>query len=140
MTGGDSESRSQYLALALDARKVLDVLIAFLETGQSTEQLNASVEDAIHALESVARPGIVTTGGVHSHLAFDDYEQAKTLDEIRTEDERRKIIEDLQGIGAGTSPGERQAAALRVLEFFFAVESRALQYYTEPPSFAAFAT
>lgn len=129
----DSESRSRYLALALDARKVIDALLSYVETGNSSPQDLAALDDAVGSLESI-KDGTQLSRQTHSHLAFDHYEQVTTLDQVRTGHDREQIIDDLLVIKtapAGQEP--TRAAATRAIQFFFAVESRALQYYNRPP-------
>jgi hypothetical protein len=138
MSTADSEIRSRYLALALDARRILDALVPFAESRQRSDTLDSAVGDAIDALTSVTEG----TGAnvVHSNLAFDEYEQVLTLDEIKNQEERRTVISDLRLVLAPDGGDAQLAAAIRVLEFFFAVESRALQYYNRPPAMAYYAS
>jgi hypothetical protein len=139
LNAADSEIRSRYLALALDARRIMDALIPFVESGQRSESLETSVREAIDALTSVTEG--TGTNVVHSNLAFDEYEQVLTLDEIKNQEDRKTVISDLVQIAGPDNGGEAQRqAAMRVLEFFFAVESRALQYYNRPPAIASFVT
>jgi hypothetical protein len=131
MQNVDSETRSRYLALALDARKILDSLVRFVELGERTIALDTFVKKAIQSLDSVTQRGIASA--VHSDLAFAQYEQVLTLDEIGNEEERKAVIDDLKRIIESEHSDEQKDAAVRVLEFFFALESRALQYYYRPP-------
>ena len=138
MNAADSEIRSRYLALALDARRLMDVLIPFVDSGKRNESLDTAVREAIGALTSVTEGA--GTNVVHSNLAFDEYEQVRTIDEIKNQEGRKTVISDLERIvGPDTGKPQRQAA-MRVLEFFFAVESRALQYYNHPPAIASYVT
>jgi len=136
MSAADSEIRSRYLALALDARRVMEALMPFVESGKRGESLNQAVKDAIDALTSVTE-GL--SANVHSNLAFGEYEQALTIDEVKSKNDRVAIIHDLQIIGGSDRADVQRAAARRVLEFFFAVESRALQYYNRPPALPSYA-
>jgi len=141
MNAVDSEIRSRYLALALDARRILDVLIPLVESGRRNESLDNAIKEAIGALTSVTEgPGANT---VHSSLAFDEYEQVLTIDEIKDEfkgeEGLKTVIGDLERIVTPECEAQREAA-MRVLEFFFAVESRALQYYSRPPAVASYVT
>jgi hypothetical protein len=135
MNAADSEIRSRYLALALDARRMMDVLIPFVDSGRRSDSLDTTVKEAIDALTSVNDGG----ASVHSNLAFDEYEQVLTLDEIKSQEERKPLIRDLEIIAGPHGQKTQVEAAMRVLEFFFAVESRALQYYNRPPAVASYA-
>jgi hypothetical protein len=138
MNAADSEIRSRYLALALDARRLMDVLIPFVDSGKRNESLDIAVREAIDALTSVTEG--VGTNVVHSNLAFDEYEQVLTLDEIKNQKDRKTVIRDLEQIASPDGGEAQRQAAMRVLEFFFAVESRALQYYNRPPAIVSYAT
>src|ERR1039457_3368448 len=120
MTTADSDIRSRYLALALDARRIMDALLPFVESAKRDERLDTSVKEAIDALNSVSEGSGVNT--VHSSLAFDEYEQVLTLDEIKNQEDRKTVIRDLEQIAAVQTGGPQQVqAAMRVLEFFFAL-------------------
>jgi hypothetical protein len=135
MNAANSEIRSRYLALALDARRLMDVLIPFVDSGKRNESLDIAVKEAIDALNSVAAGS--GTSAVRSNLAFDEYEQVLTINEVKGQDERKEVISDLERIASHPDSGKAQRdAATRVLDFFFAVESRALQHYNRPPAMA----
>jgi hypothetical protein len=137
MIAGNSEIRSRYLALALDARRIMDALLPFIESAHRDECLDASVKEAIDALNAISEsPGATA---VHSNLAFSEYEQVQTLDEIKNQQERKSVIDDLEQIASSPEAEPQQIeAAMRVLRFFFALESRALQHYNRPPAIPAY--
>jgi hypothetical protein len=127
----DTEVRSRYLALALDARKVIDPLMTYFETGESTAPLLESVQDAAESLKSIVDPAQFST---HSKLAFEHYEQVLMLEEVRPSKDRGALLDDLNTLLLPASHAStKKEAAYRVIEFFFAVETRALQYYARPP-------
>ena len=129
----ETEVRSRYLALALDARKIIDPLINYFETGESTGLLVESVQEAADSLRSIVDPAQFSHP-THSKLAFEHYEQVIMLEEVRPSKDRGDLINDLNALlqPAG-DVSEKKKAAYRVTEFFFAVETRALQYYARPP-------
>lgn len=133
----DSEIRSRYLALALDARRIMDVLVPFAESGQVGEALDTSVKDVIGALHSLGETADVNA--VRSTLAFDEYEQVLTVEEVKTREDRKAVIHDLETILAPNEAEEKRKAAIRVLQFLFALESRALQHYNRSPATSAYA-
>ena len=92
----DSEIRSRYLALALDARRIMDVLVPFAENGQVDQALDASVRDVIGALHSLGETADINP--VRSSLAFDEYEQVLTVEEVKPREDRKAVIQDLQTI------------------------------------------
>jgi hypothetical protein len=126
----DTEIRSRYLALALDARKVIDPLMTYFENGESTGLLLESVRDAAESLRSIGDPAQFST---HSKLAFEHYEQVLMLEEVRPSKDRGELLNDLNTLLSAGDISMKKTAAYRVIEFFFAVETRALQYYAHPP-------
>jgi len=52
----DTEVRSRYLALALDARKIIDPLLSYYETGEKSGLLTESVQEAAESLRSIVDP------------------------------------------------------------------------------------
>lgn len=136
MLTADSAVRSRYLALALDARRILDLLVPFVECGQRGQALDTSVKDVIEALQSLDGPFDIKA--IHGRLAFDEYEQVMTLDEVRTAEGRKGVISDLEAILETDNLVDNRIAATRVLHFLFALESRALHHYRSPsaPAFA----
>jgi hypothetical protein len=115
----------------LDARKVIDPLMAYFETGESTGLLQESVQAAAESLRSIVDPAQFST---HSKLAFEHYEQVLMLEQVRPSKDRGELLNDLNTLllPAGDVAMKKEAA-YRVIEFFFAVETRALQYYARPP-------
>ena len=129
----DTEVRSRYLALALDARKVIDPLVSYFETGEITDRLIESVQEAAESLKSIVDPAYFLNP-THSRLAFEHYEQVVTLEEVRPSKDRGELLNDLNSLLQPADDfANKKEAAYRVIEFFFAVETRALQYYARPP-------
>jgi hypothetical protein len=67
--------RSRYLALALDARKVIDALIIFVEDGAHGADFDSSLQGVIDSFreKDVFPP-------LRNHLAFSEYyEQVRTV-------------------------------------------------------------
>lgn len=129
----ETEVRSRYLTLALDARKIIDPLMDYYETGETTGQLVESVQEAAESLRSIVDP-VQLLQPTHSKLAFEHYEQVLMLEEIRPSKDRVELINDLNALVQTAGDDlKKKEAAYRVIEFFFAVETRALQYYSRPP-------
>lgn len=129
----ETEVRYRYLALALDARKIIDPLMTYFETGESTGLLTESVREAAESLGSIVNPAQFSQP-TYSKLAFEHYEQVLMLEEIRPSKDRGELINDLNALLQPTGDDlKKKDAAYRVIEFFFAVETRALHYYTRVP-------
>jgi hypothetical protein len=124
----ESEVRSRYLALALDARKVIDSLILLVDRKEREEGLDQKLEDVILSLEQkdIFSPD-------RNRLAFSEYyEQVRTVDEALKE--RGQIIQMLSAVKSNQADIEEQREdAYRAIELLSAIESRALFYYRPQP-------
>ncbi len=130
----DTSNRSRYLLLALDARKVIDALVGFVDTGRRGSDLDKILKNAMESLKSVGRGGNVFEAS-RNRLAFGHYEQVRTVEEVRGVDDREGVIAGLSAVLDQSGPPEKQQQlALEALEFFHALEGRALQHYSHPPA------
>ena len=132
--GSESEVRSRYLALALDARKVIDALIVFVDKGLRQGDLDQSLQEAIASLQAVKEKREIFSPS-RNRLAFSEYyEQVRTVDEALKPEERKEIVEMLQAVKTPSSNTEKQKQeAFKAIEFLSAIESRALYYYRPQP-------
>lgn len=124
----ESEIRSRYLALALDARRVIDSLIILVDKREREEGLDKNLEDVIVALEQkdIFSPD-------RNRLAFSEYyEQVRTVDEALKE--RGEIIQMLSVVRSNQADiAEQQEDAYKAIQLLSAIESRALFYYRPQP-------
>jgi hypothetical protein len=128
--GSESEVRSRYLALALDARKVIDTLIVFVDREEREEGLNQSLQDVIESLQA-KKEDIFSP--LRNRLAFSEYyEQVQAVGEALTN--RAEIVEKLETVKANQATLEKQKQdAFDAIKLLSAVESRALYYYRPQP-------
>lgn len=126
----ESEVRSRYLALALDARKVIDALIVFVDQEVREEGLDQSLQEVINSLQA-KREDIFSP--LRNRLAFSEYyEQVRTVGEALTD--RAAIIEKLETVKARQATVEKQKQdAFEAIKLLSAIESRALYYYRPQP-------
>jgi hypothetical protein len=122
----ESEVRSRYLALALDARKVIDALIVFVDKEEREEGLDQSLQEVIASLQA-KREDIFSP---LRSLGFSEYyEQVLAVGEARTE-----IVEKLETVQAKQATMEKQKQdAFDAIKLLSAIESRALYYYRPQP-------
>jgi hypothetical protein len=125
----ESEVRSRYLALALDARKVIDTLIVFVDQGEREEGLDQSLQEVIDSLQLREED---TFSPLRNRLAFSEYyEQVRTVGESL---DRAVIVEKLETVKARQATVEKQKQdAFDAIKLLSAVESRALYYYRPQP-------
>jgi predicted DNA-binding protein YlxM (UPF0122 family) len=127
----ESEVRSRYLALALDARKVIDALIVFVdEDGKREEGLDQSLQEVISSLQA-KREDIFSP--LRNRLGFSEYyEQVLTVGEALKD--RAEIVEKLETVKARQATMEKQKQdAFDAIKLLSAIESRALYYYRPQP-------
>jgi hypothetical protein len=126
----ESEVRSRYLALALDARKVIDSLIVFVDKEEREEGLGQKLQEVIESLQA-KREDIFSP--LRNRLAFSEYyEQVRIVGEVAND--RAAIVEKLETVKTGQAPMEKQKQdAFDAIKLLSAIESRALYYYRPQP-------
>jgi hypothetical protein len=129
----ESEIRSRYLALALDARKVIDILITFVEEGTRDPGFDDSLQAVIESLEATEKKDVFSPA--RNRLAFSEYyEQVRTVQEALKEGEIRQIIQKLAEVKSNKTRLPRQRDdAFEAIKLLSAIESRALYHYRPQP-------
>ncbi len=130
----ESEIRSRYLALALDARKLIDALIAFVDQEKRNQELEQSLQQVIASLQPVGEKKDLFSPD-RSRLAFSEYyEQVRTVEDALKPAERGQIVEKLQSIRSQHTDFQKQKEdAYDAIRLLSAIESRALYYYRPQP-------
>jgi hypothetical protein len=125
----ETEVRSRYLALALDARKVIDALILFVDQGRREEGLDESLKDVIDSLKAAGPEDVFSP--LRNRLAFSEYyEQVQAL----KPEEMRQIVQRLQTVQSKQADIQKQKDdAYEAIKLLSAIESRALHFYTPQP-------
>lgn len=125
----ESEVRSRYLALALDARKVIDALIRFVDEEKREEGLDQSLQEVIDSLQA-KREDIFSP--LRNRSAFSEYyEQVRTVGEATN---KAEIVRKLETVKARQATMEEQKQdAFDAIKLLSAIESRALYYYRPQP-------
>jgi hypothetical protein len=127
-----TEARVRYLTVAVFAQKVLDALVAFAEHGDDAG-LKPALELAVQELKTAigGGPDNYQQG---SPRAFSNYEQVRTLDEVKNRSEVQEIIQALErlteDLDAGVPADRRQLD--EAIDFFCHLESRALRNFDRP--------
>jgi len=130
----DYEARSRYLALALEARRVMDLLLVFVQTGERATDFEPSVRSIIDALQSTGSAETLLAS-LQTRLLFRSYEQITTLDEMLGPDARRLLAETLEVlITEGSSRAVQEKSAMETIHILYEVEGRSLHYFNEPSS------
>jgi hypothetical protein len=130
----DYEARSRYLALALEARRVMDLLLVFVQTGDRATDFEPSLRAIIDALQSTDSAENLLAS-LQTRLQFRSYEQITTLDEMLGPDDRRLLAQKLEAlITEGSSRADQQRSATETIHILYEVEGRSLHYFNEPSS------
>jgi len=124
--------RIQYLSLALDARKAIEALCRFLETGERSPKLERSIHDVTDYLEAVQGGGDLYTN-LQADSSFEHFEQIQTLDEVKTALDDKDLVEKLEGVLNARSARVQRENAKYAIKFFSKLEGRALHHYNQPP-------
>jgi len=124
--------RIQYLSLALDARKAIEALCAFLETGERSVKLKRSIRDVTNYLQAVQGGGDLYAN-LSGRSSFEHFEQIQTLDEVKNAFQDKDLVAKLEGVlKPGSSRAQRENAKYAI-KFFSRLEGRALHHYNQPP-------
>lgn len=132
MMASDPDVRMRYLSFGLFAQQLIDVLIEFVDEGRD-ERLPSALTEAIEYLKAASGGADTGATGRNVHT-FRNYEQVRTLDQVCPLGPGRKeiiqILEDLRD-RQGTRRAQRRKAN-RAIEFFYALENRALRNFAQP--------
>ena len=125
-----SESNTRYLSLALDARKIIDVLVLFVKE-TNAPRMDKLVSDVLESLRA-ANDRERLFSSTQRRSLFGDYERVQTLEEVKRKFPREDIDERLQQILRKDVTSElRKKNAEQAIQFFCALEGRALERYTQ---------
>ena len=129
----DAEVRDRYLSLALDARRIIDDLIVFVEEGRRPEDFQTRLQDAVESLRRAKGEGNIFAP-VRNNLPLEHYEQIRTVEEVsESAAAQPNIIDNLSSILDESAAIETQRdKAFSAIEFFYALERRALHHYNQP--------
>jgi hypothetical protein len=132
MKGGHmgTESRGRYLLFALRIRKLTDALIALVEEGRATPDLDEPLKEVLASLEDAGQPTSVQS--LRQRGSFGHYENVVTIDEVVKAQDKAALIQKLSTVIKSNTEEERKSSALEAIGFFDALESRALYHYNHP--------
>ena len=121
------QTNSEYLTLALDVRKLTDSLIQLVEDGTPSEQLNASIQKVVTSLQGAG--GKTPVKSLRERGTFGRYAGVRAISEVLGPD-RAKLIAKLQTVIQPQPSEQRTESALAAIEFFDALERKALYHYS----------
>lgn len=131
-----SDSRSQYLSLALFSRQIIEALLALIRSGDRVK-LARALPNAIQSLQAATDSRNAALSSVTSRIVT-SYDQVRTIDELFPEEDRRRMIETLRALSTESAEqGAEKNRALEAIRFFYKIENRALRNSRQPKPRAA---
>lgn len=128
---GTLNDNTYSLSLAFDARKAVKALVAFKREGVKDDRLKEAVEDVIASLNAL-NSGTPLFAHLSSASPFQSYEQIQTLQEVQAALSDDRLTEKLQNLISTESEGDALRESVDfAIQFFTAVENRALQKYNQ---------
>lgn len=124
----DLQDRAQYLSLALFAQQVVSVLMEFVDE-KKTAHLTDSLEVALNSLQHAKDPSASPSKRA---IAFSSYEQIRTLEEVWTEEDRKKAIRMMRTILRAPSSPSSKEVANDLIDLFSSLQNQALWNFEQP--------
>jgi len=117
------QTNSEYLALALDVRKVTDSLINVVEGGTVSPELSTRLQQVMTSLQSTGQTSVKS---LRERGPFGKYAGVKAISEEFNERDRKQLIVKLGMVVQPQPPAKRMESALEAIKFFDRLERRAL--------------
>jgi hypothetical protein len=124
-----ADSRSRYLLLALASRNLIKSLLTYVEQGQADAQLQPALDDVADSLRA-SKDANSLFGPVPTESPFRNYEQLLILKEAVEALDDNSIGEKLPHVLTDSPERDkRRTDVAEAVEFFYALENRALYHY-----------
>jgi hypothetical protein len=120
-----SDSRSQYISLALFSRQIIEALLDLVRNG-NRDKLARALPNAIESLQAATDSRNAALSTVTSRITT-SYDQVRTIDELFPGEDRRNMIRTLEALKSEADPESQKASALEAIRFFYKIENRALR-------------
>jgi len=127
MKGEKMAPNSRYLTVALDIRKISDSLIRLAEEGIKPPSLDDSIRQLVVSLQNVGEKTSVKA--LRERGAFGRYDSLRAVTEVIKPEQRNQLIGKLQAVMSSTSAALQRENALDAIDYFDAIERRALYHY-----------
>lgn len=132
-----SSDTGSSLSLALGSRLAIKALATLQDQAAPNSALKAALDDVVTSLEAIS-----TGGPLFGHLttpsSFEHYDQIQVLADVNSAFGDDHLADKLHSVVlVGGDPAERQRNIDLAIDFFTALETRALRKYNEAaaPSF-----
>ena len=121
----DVAARDTDLTRALFSRRVIEALKDLVQQG-TRDRLDTAVPAAIELLEAVTDSLHLSGYGLRVARSYD---QVRTINELFPKQARIDMIEVLKTLQDRTATDSKREEALKAINFFYAIENKALQNY-----------
>ncbi len=125
----DSESRSRYLSLAFMSRRAINGLRSIAPGVEVEQDLSASLDRLLAANEQESDANFVNY--LRENGDWTRFEDLSAVDEIKNETGTSDLQMIVESVLRGKDVETRRNNIRRLIFFLSALESRALQYYTD---------
>jgi len=130
----DAEARSRYLALALQSRKMIELLLEFVQAGTRPSNFEGSARELMTSLNSASTPELLLRS-LHTNLPLQNFEEATTLDEAIGSEGKKALAANLELLIAPLADSRSaHQSAMDTIHLLYDVETRALHRFNEPGS------
>jgi hypothetical protein len=127
-----SDSRSQYVSLALFSRQIIDALLELVRTGNRVK-LSKALPNAIESLQAATDSRGAALSSSSATRGATSYDQVRTIDELFPKETRRAMIATLRSLDTGgDDPAAQRDRAIEAMHFFYKIENRALRNSRQP--------
>ena len=123
-----STDRTNYLSLALDARKTIKALGHWMQTGAESAEVKQALDDTAESLRALSSGGSLFAR-LRAESAYESFEQIRTLQEVQLTMNDEHLADRLSTVGASPDLAERKRNIEWAISFFAVLENRALQRY-----------
>jgi hypothetical protein len=130
----DIASRDHYLTLALFSRRIIEALRELVRSGKR-ERLRSALPAAIDSLHAATDSSRPLSG--YGLRVVRSYDQVRTINELFAKRDRLGMINTLRALQGNIRRAEQREKALEAIQFFYAIENRALRNYRHPSPRAA---
>lgn len=122
------------LSLALDARIAIKALKVYRKSGTQGQGVQKAVNDAIESLRALSS-GASLFDKISPSSPYETYSQIQTLREVETEFADEHLVDKLAASIEDASPADREQSIDYAINFFVALENRALRKYNQSFSY-----
>jgi hypothetical protein len=136
--GGQMQTSSEYLTLALDVRNLTDSLVRLVEEDVTpSDELNSSIQKVVNSLRGTGKTSVKS---LRERGPFGRYASVRAMSEVFGEEQRKTLIRKLITVINPQSREERTESALAAIPFFDALERRALYHHNRAQVAKRYAT